>query len=311
MHNIHINRLRWGLVVYILSIFLVVPASAGFLGKEEVEKPTPTFSRDGDTITAKLIPRAKSTSVQILFKVDKGRLVEVKGVDFFEVAEPEVDVKNFKSALFEIDIDDISADGQARVSVLSDFFTSSTQFFIFNKTETPAWSDSGAQARSLPNRVQELVIDVKDGGPFDSDGKVDGKIKLIGGPRDSFWGYAVGTLFIRFFGIFLVLTVLMIGMILSGRFFQRMLKPSSPSGDTEDSKPVPQKTPSPVDPSDLKEGTVVSPETAAAIGVALHLHFTEKKQASAGQTETHVVSASWTHSGRVQIMNERLMMYNR
>ena len=60
---------------------------------------------------------------------------------------------------------------------------------------------------------------MQDGGNLDADGAADGQIRLVGGPRDSFWGYALGTLFIRFFGIFFVLSLLMIGMFASGWIF--------------------------------------------------------------------------------------------
>ncbi len=139
----------------------------------------------------------------------------------FEKAErPEVDVKNFKSALFVIHLGDVTPGDEAKVSLTSDFFISSTQFYVFNETLPQPWIISDAANLSLPDRVQELVVTVKDGGPLDSDGKADGRITLVGGPRDSFWGYALGTLFIRFFGIFIVLSVLMLGMIFSGLVFQ-------------------------------------------------------------------------------------------
>lgn len=310
MHTLFINKMRASLGVCLLSFLLVGNAFAGFFGMQEVEKPTPEFTRDGDVITAKLIPRAKSTSVQILFKVENGNLIGVTGMDFFEAARPEVDVKNFKSSLFVIAIDGVSPGETAKVSIVSQFFISSTQFYIFNETQTPAWFFAGSKNISLPDRVQELVVEVKDGGPFDSDGKANGKIKFIGGPRDSFWGYAMGTLFIRFFGIFLVLTVLMIGMILSGRIFQRMEKKSSSSDNSQNELSPPKKAVTPVVPAPLKENALTA-ETAAAIAVALQLFVSDKKQNISVLNVTQGISSSWTQSGRTQIMNERLMMmYN-
>ncbi|MEJ2659061.1 MAG: hypothetical protein P8012_18035, partial [Desulfobacterales bacterium] len=187
---------------------------------EDLEKPKPEFTREGDTITAKLIPRAKSTSVSIHFQVSGGRLMDVEGMDFQEAAYPGIDNKDFKSELFLIKIDKVSPGGEATVSITSDFFSGSTQYWIFNRKLKEPWMNGDAKNISLPDLVQKLVVSVKDGGPFDSDGEANGQITIAGGPKDSFWGYALGTLFIRFFGIFLVLSVLMIGMILSGRVFQ-------------------------------------------------------------------------------------------
>jgi hypothetical protein len=208
-------------ILVFMGIFLLAPFTAfsEIMISGDIEKPIPEFTREGEVIIAKLIPRAKSTSVTIQFKVDGGKLDEVKGVDFLACDRPEVDIKNFKSALFEVNASGITPGGEAKVIVISDFFISSTQYYVFNESQEKPWMISEARNISHPDRVQELIVLVKDGGPYDSDGTENGKIRFIGGPRDSFWGYALGTLFIRFFGIFLVLTVLMIGMILSGRFF--------------------------------------------------------------------------------------------
>ena len=191
-----------------------------------MEKPKPEFTRSGERIAAKLIPRAKSTSVTIEFEVTAGgRLEDVKGIDFATVDRPEVDIKNFKSAVFEIDIRNVARGGKASLAVRSDFFTLSTAFYVFNpKREQPWIRDTQTDNRALANRVRELTVQVQDGGDLDSDGQADGRIVVVGGPRDSFWGYALGTLFIRFFGIFIVLTILMIGMLVSGRIFKIMHK---------------------------------------------------------------------------------------
>ena len=190
--------------------------------------------------SAKLIPRAKSTSVQIQFSVAGARLLDVEGMDFENAERPEVDVKNFKSALFVIHLGDVTPGGEAKVSLTSDFFISSTQFYVFNETLSQPWIISDAANLSLPDRVQELVVTVKDGGPLDSDGKADGRITLVGGPRDSFWGYALGTLFIRFFGIFIVLSILMLGMIFSGLVFQWLARRKAAGADNKTAAIAPQ-----------------------------------------------------------------------
>lgn len=231
----------------------------------DLEKPKPVFTAEKDGITAKLIPRGKSTSVLLQFKAAGGKLAEVKGVDFEKYETPDVDVKNFKSALFEVQVEDVPVGGEAKISVISDFFTSSTAFYIHGPKAEKPWfnppTDPPVANISHPNLVQELVIPVKDGGVYDHDGVANGQVLLVGGPRDSFWGYALGTLFIRFFGIFIVLGILMLGMLISGRIFMGFSKEeaSAPRG-----KAIPS---SPAEPRPVAEDT--PPEIVAAIATAL------------------------------------------
>ncbi len=253
----------------ILATALTAATVAWAAFGEVIEKPAPEFSRQGDSITAKLIPRAKSTSVQIQFSVAGAKLLDVEGMDFEKAERPEVDVKNFKSALFVIHLGDVTPGGEAKVSLTSDFFISSTQFYVFNETLAKPWIISDAANLSRPDRVQELVVTVKDGGPFDSDGKVDGRITLVGGPRDSFWGYALGTLFIRFFGIFIVLSILMLGMIISGLVFQWLARRKAAGVDKTTAAGAPL-----IDAENTRPpGSRMDPAAAAAVAAALHLHL--------------------------------------
>lgn len=270
---------------------------------EDLEKPKPEFTREGDTITAKLIPRAKTTSVSIQFQVSGGRLLDVKGMDFKEAASPVVDNKDFKSELFEVKIDKVSLGSEVKVSITSNFFSSSTQYWIFNRASKEPWMNGDVQNISLPDLVQKLVISVKDGGPFDSDNASDGRITLVGGPKDSFWGYALGTLFIRFFGIFLVLSILMIAMILSGRVFQ-LLDKYKPKRTKEIHLQPAVATP------DIQPAETVGSDLATAIGVALHLHFSERPPAATSPFLTPGAS-SWVRQGRERIMNARSIPLNR
>ncbi|MFO7964821.1 MAG: OadG family protein [Desulfobacterales bacterium] len=303
------KNILWGLpMVLTVLLLFAAPASAALFGEEKTEKPAPTFRRENDTIIAKLIPRAKNTSIQIAFNVNGGRLVDVEGMDFFEAATPEVDVKNFKSSLFVIQIDQLGPNGEATLSLTSDFFISSTQLYVYNPTTSPAWAASGVENVTAGEQLQKMTLRLQDGGPFDADGEENGEITLIAGPRDSFWGYALGTLFIRFFGIFLVLTVLMIGMLISGRVFLKLEKPSFPAGGAKGEPPAPEPVSAP-EPSDL-EGAVPQ-EIAAAIAVGLHLHFTEKRRTHAGPVGKRGASPAWAASGRTRIMNDRLSVYNR
>ncbi|MGD9732420.1 MAG: OadG family protein [Desulfamplus sp.] len=311
---------------------------------QELEKPKPVFTRNGDEISAKYIPRAKSTSVTTTFKVSKGgKLVEVKGKDFEEAARPEVDIKNYKSALFIVEIGDVSPAGSdATLVVASDFFASGTEYRVFNERLPQPWFNSECHNVASKGRVRELLITIKDGGPFDSDGAANGSITFVGGPRDSFWGYALGTLFIRFFGIFLVLSVLMIGMMLSGVVFSRIeakkadKESDSKSGDDSDdalshdaqADIESEETQSvEIEDSEPYTDTVDDYEIAAAISTALHLYF-ESANLSDSLKSTDLKSSeppasknirgaqtaqsnTWSNDGRAQMMRDRLQTYNR
>lgn len=299
----------------ILAVFLFCPALAprswAAFG-EDIEKPKPEFTREGDRITARYIPRAKSTSVQVHFTVEGGKLIEVKAMDFEKADRPEVDIKNFKSALFTIEIGEVKPGAEAAVTISSDFFTSSTQYYVFNERLPVPWMVSDCQNMALPNRVQDLIIKVKDGGPYDSDGEANGKIFFVGGPRDSFWGYALGTLFIRFFGIFIVLGFLMGGMNLSGKIFQKIegkkAVPLSPVPEPVKAEPVKVEIPEPEPVQDTAEE-----ETAAAIALALHLHLSSSKSSSCycGMGADVSDSSAWAQEGRVRMMGDRLALYRR
>ena len=298
------DQLLW--LFCLLLILIVFPCRSWATFGEDREKPKPVFTRKGDKITAKLLPRAKSTSVLIDFEVSGAKLIEVQGMDFEEADRPEVNHKDFKSALFVIELGELTSGGEAKVSIISDFFIRSTQYWIFNQNLETPWMDSKAQNLDRPDQVQELIIKVKDGGPFDSDGTENGRIIMLGGPKDSFWGYALGTLFIRYFGIFIVLSILMLGMIFSGKIFQYLEGKKARAV----SKPAPQTAPvQKAEKPDLSNNGI-NPEMATAIAVALHLHFSGLRS-SAPMHVSRLRPTAWTQQGRAQIMSERLLMYNR
>ncbi len=281
--------------------------ATGLFSSVDTEKPNPEFTQDGDRITAQYIPRAKSTSVSVEFQVtDGGTIDQVKGIDFFAIDRPEVDIKNFKSAAFEIGIRDIAPGGKATVAIRSDFFSLSTAFFIFNPHLAAPWiRDAQKENRLLADRVRELVVEVQDGSDRDADGAADGRITMVGGPRDSFWGYALGTLFIRFFGIFFVLTLLMAGMIVSGRVFTLLdrlkgIKPAAPTPAPVAAMPPAGKTPG--------KAAVVPEAVVAAIGAALYLGNRAGRIAPAAGG-TSEPGRAWSAAGRQRIMQERLALF--
>jgi hypothetical protein len=304
------NALKHSILRSVLIVAMGFPGwctnghATGLFSFGDVEKPNPTFTPSGDRIVAKFIPRAKSTSVTVEFQVTEGgTLAAVKGIDFANVDRPEVDVKNFKSAAFEIDIRDVTRGGMATVAMRSDFFSLSTAFYVFNPKQAAPWIKDAQKAnRALAQRVRELVVQVQDGGKMDADGAADGQITMIGGPRDSFWGYALGTLFIRFFGIFFVLSLLMIGMIASGLIFKRLDRRRESTPDLE-----PKPALRPATEACAASGQV--PEViAAAIAAAIYLRDDASPAGNAAVPSAQPGMA-WTQAGRQRIMHDRLAVF--
>ncbi|GAB6907427.1 Sodium pump decarboxylase gamma subunit [Desulfosarcina cetonica] len=317
------------LVAALIGLFWCADGQAtGLFSSVDTEKPNPVFTQNGDWVSAKFIPRAKSTSVTVDFQVASGGTLEgVKGVDFFTIDRPEVDIKNFKSAAFEVDVRDVAPGGTVRVALRSDFFSMSTAFYVFNPHLAAPWiRDAQKENRLIANRVREIVIDIQDGGDRDADGAVNGRIQLIGGPRDSFWGYALGTLFIRFFGIFFVLTLLMVGMFASGWVFTWLARThqAKPPAEARKAASVQQPTPpapavpaTPMKPAAPTEPNM-SEAAVAAIAAAIYLRDTAAAMAVIRQLPKTSTSASvhapapgmaWSLAGRERIMQERLAVF--
>ena len=307
------GKLRLFLVVVpILFGWCASSHATGLFSFGDVEKPNPEFIQSGNRIVAKLIPRAKSTSVTVEFEVTEGgTLAGVKGIEFAAVDRPEVDVKNFKSAAFEIAIRDVVQGGTATVAIRSDFFSLSTAFFVFNPKRLEPWiRDAQKENRLLEQRVRELVVQVQDGGDLDADGAADGQIRLVGGPRDSFWGYALGTLFIRFFGIFFVLSLLMIGMFTSGWIFTLFDRIRGGKVSAGEEKKAPAAAASPVESASvggLGRPTAVPDTVVAAIGAALYLRDTASRMGASPAPPDS--STAWIMQGRQRIMQDRLAAF--
>jgi hypothetical protein len=298
------KNVKRGLSFLILSLFWMLAVSgvcwAAF--GEDIEKPKPEFTREDPKMAAKLIPRGKTSSIRIEFQADGGRLLSVEGVDFDSVADQTVDRKDFRSAFFAVKVVELPPGGEVKVSMASAYFTGSTQLWVVTPNPKERWANSQAETVGRPSRLRELALTVKDGGPFDSDGKINGEITLIAGPKDSFWGYALGTLFIRFFGIFLVLGMLQAGMLLTGAVFQRMeRRPKAP-------KTAPTLQPAVEEAEEVPES--IEPEAATAIGVALHLHLSALRASVALNLEQSDAS-SWARQGRTQIMRDRMLTHDR
>ncbi|HSO67136.1 MAG TPA: OadG family protein [Desulfatirhabdiaceae bacterium] len=335
-----LNRIKVRRTIWMVIVLLVLPFmpkdSCSMLG-EDLEKPRPEFTRDGDIITAKLIPRAKNTSVQFEFRVTGGELKDVQGVDFLTVQTPDVDIKEFKSALFAVLIDSIRPGAAADVTVTSSFFSMSTEYWICNTRNAPIWVNSAIKPEKISDDgTYRFGLRVIDGGPMDSDGAVNGSILFTGGPRDPFWSYALGTLLIRFFGIFLVLGVLMVGMVAAGKIFvafdrkgsrRQPISLSIPSSAKKNDAPsktaIPTKMAAQlkVEPDVVAamacaihlsglSGSVPDQDTAVAIATALHLHLTQHHAIHSFDSRKNMPT-SWVQYGREALQNVRLQAFQR
>jgi hypothetical protein len=286
-------------------LLILLSASPGWTAfGEDEENLRPEFSREGEQIAAKLIPRGKTTSVEITFNVSGGKLRSVEMKDFAEAERPEVDRKDFRSGLFVVKIDGFASGAEVDAAIASNYFTKSTEFWVFNPKAATAWAKVEARHASLAQKVEELCATVKDGGPLDSDGAANGEIVLICGPSDAFWGYAIGTLVIRFFGVFLVLVVIQIGMNVTGRIFRIIeARAARAKADTPAALAAP--------PAELEGAPQLADAgVAAAIGLALQLHLSARQEGEALQLGRPEVPA-WTIHGRNRIMGERFLVFDR
>ena len=298
------------LIVAVLSPLFFQHESLAAIG-EDAEKPVPEFTHTGETITAKLIPRAKSTNVLIDFNTAQGSLSDVKGIEYETLRTPDMDIKEFKSSFFDVTIDDIPPGSEAEITISSSFFTVSTEYWLYNSTKPAKWFNSGIKTKKRTDNSNQFVIRVMDGGEWDSDGMADGRIQLIGGPKDYFWSYALGTLVVRFFGVFIVLSMLMIGMLSAGQIFitleKRHKRLALLSSQSTKQEPAHQ-----TEPPNCLDAPSSAPDadTVAAIAMALHLHLvprTSHSTVDAQRTDQN----SWVQYGRVGIQNARFQTFQR
>ncbi|GAB6143217.1 choice-of-anchor U domain-containing protein [Desulfocicer niacini] len=285
-----------GLCLMLIVGLIVIYSQTGWANNgSRNNKEIPEFTREGEKMVATLIPRAKSTSVRIIFDVSGGQLASMTTKPFKDVDRPEVDEKDFKSGLYVLSLDNLPVEGTATITLSSDFFSSSTEFWIFNPNREAAWTKADIRNIDRGDLIRDIILTVEDGGPLDADNIADGSITLVGGPKDSFWGYALGTLFIRFFGIFLVLSILMFGMFCSGMIFEKLDKQGSqkpgppPSGSEPTSSPDGGKS--------NGGGRTMDAESMAAAVVALHMFLSPVREPVLMELKTPGATG-WVQHGR-------------
>ena len=268
-------RFYTGIMITVLLLMTGSMAWAAF--GDDIEKPAPVFSQEGGDWVGRLIPRGKSVPIDIRFGVEGGILSQPAATDFTEADMPtNLNWKNYRSGYFLLDIVPAVPGGEVTLSLSSDYFTSATDIWGTSDRAARTWSTIGIKNQTGKGVPAIITAVIKDGSVLDEDGTANGRIQVIIGPRDSFWGYAIGTLVIRFFGVFMVLGILMIGMLLSGKVFQYLdakAKPAQPVAPAAS-----QAAPAPEE--EAFEETEVEPvafeelpgDVAAAIGVGLHLY---------------------------------------
>ncbi len=290
-----------GLCLMLIVGLIVIYSQVGWAyNGPHNNKEIPQFTQEGEKIVATLIPRAKSTHVRITFDVSGGQLASMTAKPFKEADRPEVDEKDFKSGLYVIYLENLPVEGTASITLSSNFFSSSTEYWIFNPDREAAWTKADIQNIDRGDLMRDIILTVEDGGPLDADNIADGSITLVGGPKDSFWGYALGTLFIRFFGIFLVLSILMFGMFCSGMIFEKLDKRETQKRGRPESGSEPTSYP---DGGKINDGgQPVDVESVAAAAAALHIFLSPAREPVI--LELKIPGATgWIQNGRHRAMS--------
>ncbi len=266
-------RLRQ-LLIWIMTtaLMLAVYSTLWAAFGDDIEKPKPVFTQEDTDWVTELIPRGKSTPVRIRFHVDGGMLSKPVETDFTDANRPNINWKNYRSGYFLLDIIPAVPGGEVTLSLSSNYFTSATDIWGFTERKSKTWGTIGIKSRTVKGEPTLISSVIRDGSVLDEDGTADGKIQIIIGPRDDFWGYAIGTLVIRFFGVFMVLGILMIGMMLSGKVFKSMgIKDKIASPSPAPAAPLVKREPEVFEPEPVSMEEIPA-DIAAAIGLGIHLY---------------------------------------
>lgn len=171
-------------------IFMVQKTSHMFITGPEVIKAVTREVVSKEDLGGAMAHAAKSGAIEIRFQVEGGALKSVADRTYTPGTHPLVDPKNFRSDFFSIRVD-VAPGAEAAVSLSSAYFTSATELWGPAAPDSASWGPTGATNTALADRVNKLTVKVRDGGPLDADRSANGRIQVIVGPRDSFWGYAL------------------------------------------------------------------------------------------------------------------------
>ena len=115
------------------------------------------------------------------------------------------------------------------------------------------------------------------------------------------WGYILGTLVIRFVGVFVVLVILMIGMMILGKVVSTLVARQE-ARDAEDD----DKDPHAIEFAEEPEREVGEEEIVAAIGAALAMSMESEHPLLAPASLGGITAGSWSAAGRAAQMGARM-----
>ena len=115
------------------------------------------------------------------------------------------------------------------------------------------------------------------------------------------WGYILGTLVIRFVGVFVVLVILMIGMMILGKVVSTLVARQE-AGNAEDD----EKDPHAIEFAEEPEREVGEEEIVAVIGAALAMSMESERPLLAPAALGGITAGSWSVAGRAAQMGARM-----
>lgn len=128
--------------------------------------------------------------------------------------------------------------------------------------------------------------------------------KLIENAMSLDWGYIMSTLVIRFFGVFAVLAVVMVGMIILGKVVSKLVAMQEAKEAKEHDEP--EEEPLTVSLAEAPEHEAGEEEIVAAIGAALAFAMESQRTTTVAATHGGVTAGSWAMAGRAALMTGRL-----
>ena len=115
------------------------------------------------------------------------------------------------------------------------------------------------------------------------------------------WGYILGTLVIRFVGVFMVLFILMIGMMILGKVVSTLVARQEARNAEDD-----EKDPHAIKFAEEPEREAGEEEIVATIGAAIAMSMESDRPSLAPAAFGGVSAGSWSLAGRAAQMGERM-----
>lgn len=115
------------------------------------------------------------------------------------------------------------------------------------------------------------------------------------------WGRIMGTLMIRFIGVFMVLIILMISMMILGKVVSKLIEMQEARKAEDDEKEAPA-----IALAEEPELEAGEEEVVAAIGAAIAMAMDLEQKFAAPSAFAGLSAGSWALTGRAAQMNTRL-----